>query len=403
MGPDPLALRWVAEHHDVIEGRQFCDRQVQGPFAHWDHTHRFEPVGEEESRLVDQIQYALPGGRLGERVAPWLEPELRRQFAYRHRVTRRDLALHRRYNDEGRSLSIAVSGSSGLIGSQLLPFLTTGGHTVKRLVRSQPACRHEILWDPQTQSVEAEKLDGVDAVIHLAGESVLGWWTDAKKRRIYESRAKGTRLLAETLAALDDPPDTFVSASAVGYYGNQGTRVVTEETPPRESGFLTEVCRAWEGATEPAAEAGIRTVQARIGIVLSPAGGALQLQWPVFWLGMGGVVGSAEQYLPWIAVDDVVGALYHLLWKKEVSGPVKLTAPSPAPAPEYAQTLARVLHRSLPFQLSPMVLKKLLGEMAEEMVLKSVRVVPQRLQDTGYEFAYGSLEPALRHLLGRTR
>lgn len=403
MGPAPLALRWVAEHHDVIEGRQFCDRQVQGPFAHWDHTHRFEPVDEEACRLVDQIDYALPGGRLGEMVAPWLEPELHRQFAYRHRLTCCDLALHRHYNDAERSLHIAVSGSSGLIGSQLVPFLTTGGHTVKRLIRSRPTGRDEILWDPQTQTVETEKLEGVDAVIHLAAESVFGWWTEAKKQRIYESRVEGTRLLAEALADLDDPPDTFVSASGIGYYGDQGARVVTEETSPREPGFFTEVCRAWEGATEPAAAAGIRTVQARIGVVLSPAGGALRVQWPAFWLGLGGAVGSADQYLPWIAIDDVLGALYHLLWQKDVSGPVNLTAPSPVPAPDYAQTLARVLQRPLSFQLSSPLLRTLLGEMAEEMVLKSARVVPRRLRETGYEFAYGSLEPALRHLLGRTR
>lgn len=402
IGPGPLALRWVAEHHDVIDGRQFCDRQVRGPFVHWNHTHRFEPVGDKgQCRLVDQIDYALPGRGLGETLASWLEPELRRQFAYRHRVTRRDLEVHRGYNVEDRSLTIAVSGSTGLVGSQLVPFLTTGGHTVKPLVRSRPTGEHEILWDPRTQTVETEKLEGVDAVIHLAGESVFGWWTEAKKRCIYDSRADGTRLLAEALAVLDDPPEVFVSASAVGYYGDQGGRVVTEETSPRQGGFLTEVCRAWEKATEPAAAAGIRTVQARIGVVLSPAGGALGVQWPVFWLGLGGEVGAADQYLPWIALDDVLGGLYHLLWREDVSGPVNLTAPSPVSTAEYAQTLARVLRRPLSFRVSPRLLRACLGEMAEEMILKSARVVPERLQDTGYDFAYGELEHALHHLLGR--
>lgn len=403
MGPGPLAVKWVAEHHDVVEGRQFCDRMVQGPFAQWDHTHRFEPQGDGGSRLVDHIEYALPGGGLGEAAAPYLlEPELRRQFAYRHRVTRRDLELHRRYEAEEQPLTIAVSGTSGLVGSQLVPFLTTGGHTVKRLVRARPVGTDEILWNPQTGEVEAEKLEGIDAVIHLAAENVFGFWTTAKKQRIHDSRAQGTRLLAEALANLEDPPDTFVSASAVGYYGDQGTDVVTEESAPRNAGFLSEVCEAWEAATEPAATAGIRTVQARIGIVLSPAGGALQLQWPVFWLGMGGPVGDPNQYLPWISIDDVIGGLYHLLWTDELDGPVNLTAPEPASMGEYARILADVLNRPSLLRVPASLVRSVLGEMAEEMVLKSARVVPERLQESGYDFGYDALDVTLRHVLGRT-
>jgi len=400
MGPGSLALRWVAEHYDVIEGRQFCDRQVQGPFAHWDHTHRFEPTGAGGCRLVDRIQYALPAGGLGAVVAPYLvEPELRRQFAYRHRVTRRDLTLHQRYGADASPLTVAVSGASGLVGSQLVPFLRTGGHAVRRLVRSRPAADREILWDPASGVVEAEKLNDVDAVIHLAGENVFGPWTAAKKRRIHDSRAGGTRLLAETLAGLDDPPSTFVSASAVGYYGDRGGDVVTEATSSGE-GFLAAVCRAWEDATGPAAEAGIRTVQARIGVVLSPAGGALRVQWPLFRLGLGGIVGRPGQYVPWIALDDVVGGLYHLVMSDGLEGPVNLTAPAPAPMARYAETLGTVLGRSAPLHLPPAVLRGG-GEMAEEMALKSARVVPRRLRDDGYTFGYSELDGALRHVLGR--
>jgi uncharacterized protein (TIGR01777 family) len=403
IGPGPLALRWVAEHHDVVEGRQFCDRQVQGPFAHWDHTHRFEPREEGGSQLVDRIEYALPGGAMGEWLAPWLAPELKRQFAYRHRVTRRDLALHERYNPNGQALTVAVSGTSGLIGSQLMPFLTTGGHTVKRLVRSGPTGPNEVLWNHRTGQIEAEKLEGVDAVIHLAGESVFGLWTEAKKRRIYDSRADGTRLLAEALAGLDDPPDAFVSASAVGYYGDHGTDVVTEESEPRREGFLTAVCRAWEGATRPAAAAGIRTVQARIGVVLSPSGGALQVQFPAFWLGLGGQVGAPDQYVPWIGIDDVVGGLYHLLWTDDLAGPVNLTAPHPARMADYARTLADVLNRPARLRVPASLLRAVAGEMADEMALKSARVVPERLVESGYEFRDERLDGGLRHILGRTR
>ena len=402
MGPGPLALRWVAEHYDVIEGRQFCDRQVQGPFAHWEHTHRFDPTDDGRCRLVDHIEYAPPAGGLGDAVAPYLlEPELRRQFAYRHRVTRRDLALHRRYNPEGQSKTVAVSGTSGLVGSQLVPFLRTGGHAVRRLVRSRPVGTDEILWDPTSGAVEAEKLEGIDAVIHLAAESVFGLWTPAKKQRIYGSRADGTRLLAEALAGLDDPPDTFISASAIGYYGDHGRDVITEESEPRTPGFLSEVCEAWEAATAPAATAGIRTVQTRIGVVLSPAGGALRFMLPAFWLGLGGRVGSPDQYFPWIALDDVIGGLYHTLWTDDLAGPVNLTAPNPARMADYAGTLGRVLNRPAVLNIPASLIRSVAGEVADEMVLKSARVLPQKLQESDYDFGYPGLDPALRHLLGR--
>lgn len=404
LGPGPFKVRWVAEHHDVIEGEQFCDRQVQGPFADWNHTHRFEAVEGAESRcrLVDRIEYELPGGSLGEWAAPWLGSELRRQFAYRHRVTRRDLELHRRYNPNGRSLTVALSGASGLVGSQMAAFLSAGGHAVKRLTRSAPTADGEILWDPQNGRVETEKLEGVDAVIHLAGENVFGRWTPAKRQRIYSSRADGTRLLAEALASLDDPPEVMVSSSAVGYYGDHGTDVITEESEPRGEFFLTDVCEAWEAATEPAAAAGIRTVQMRTGVVLTPAGGALRLMLPAFWLGLGGRVGARSQYFPWITLDDVLGGFYHALWTEELSGPVNLTAPNPATMEHYTQTLADVLHRPAFFTVPTPLVRTVMGQMADEMVLASARVLSQRLQETGYDFGFSTLNDGLRHVLGRT-
>lgn len=402
LGREPLALRWIAEHHDVEEGRQFCDRQVQGPFVHWDHLHRFEPVGEEEGcRLLDRIDYELPGGLLGEWAAAWLEDELQRQFAYRHRVTARDLALHRHYNPEGRSLTVAVSGASGLVGSQLVPFLTAGGHEVKRLTRSEPTGQDEILWDPRRDRIETDKLEGLDAVIHLAGENVFGRWTTDKKQRIYSSRADGTRLLAEALAELDDPPEVLVSSSAVGYYGDHGTDVITEDSEPRGSAFLTEVCEAWEAATEPASAAGIRTVQMRTGVILTPAGGALRLMLPAFWLGLGGRVGARNQFFPWITLDDALGGFYHALRTDELEGPVNLSAPNPVTMQQYTDELAGVLHRPAFLDVPSSVVRAVGGQMAEEMVLTSARVVPERLQDTGYEFGYGTLRDGLAHVLGR--
>jgi hypothetical protein len=243
----------------------------------------------------------------------------------------------------------------------------------------------------------------VDAVIHLAGENVFGRWTPAKKQRIYSSRADGTRLLAEALADLEDPPEVLVSSSAVGYYGDHGTDRITEESAPRNAGFLSEVCEAWEAATEPAASAGIRTVQMRTGVVLTPAGGALQLMLPAFWLGLGGRVGARNQYFPWITLDDVIGGFYHALWTENLDGPVNLTASNPATMEAYAQTLADILHRPAFLNVPSSLVRTVGGEMAEEMLLASARVMPQKLQDTGYDFGYGRLENGLRHVLGRTR
>jgi len=404
IGIRSLALRWVAEHHDVVEGRQFCDRQVQGPFAHWDHTHRFEPdetSPESASTLVDHIEYALPGGPIGRALTPLVEPELERQFRYRHRITHRDLALHETYNPEGRSLTVAVSGSSGLVGSALCAFLSTGGHRVKRIVRSGPTDKDEILWNARTNTVETEKLEGVDAVVHLAGENVFGRWTETKKKRIDQSRTDGTRLLAEALAALDNPPEVFVSASAVGYYGDHGTDVVTEDTAPHDAGFLGRVCRDWEAAADPARTAGIRTVHPRLGIVLTPAGGALQLMLPAFWLGLGGRVGAPDQYFPWIALDDVLGGLYHAIWTDDIEGPMNLTAPQPVTMQTYAKSLAGRLNRPAVLHVPSSVVRSVAGEMADEMLLQSARAVPQRLTDTGYAPGYPTLDEALRHLLGR--
>lgn len=400
MGAGPLTFRWVAQHHDVVDGQQFCDRQVRGPFAFWDHTHRFESVSEGGCRLVDEVEFELPGGVFGEKLVPWVEDELRRQFMYRHRVTRRDLELHRQYGADNRSLTIAVSGTTGLVGAQLVPFLTTGGHIVKRLVRSGPTGKNEVLWDPETGTVETEKLEGVDAVVHLAGESVFGWWTEAKKQRIFDSRVRGTHLLADVLAGLENPPDVFVSASAVGYYGDHGAEVVTEESAGG-SGFLAEVCGAWEAATEAAVECGIRTVHARIGAVLSPAGGVLQLQWPIFWGGMGGQIGTGNQYVPWVSIDDVIGGIYHLLMRDDLSGAVNLTAPSPVTMTRYARTLGSVLDRSAPLRISPALLRSIHSEMADELLLKSTRAVPARLLESGYDFGTSTVDDALQHLLGR--
>lgn len=402
LGLGPLRLRWVAEHRDYEEGRQFKDVQVKGPFQRWEHTHRMEPEGSEASVLHDHITYELPLDGLGSYPASWVEGTLKRQFAYRHRIVQQDLPRHRRYAPE-RSLRVAVSGASGLIGSHLMPLLKTGGHEVFRLVRSRPAQDHEIYWNHRTGEIEAEKLETIDAVIHLAGENVYApRWTNEKKLRIYRSRAQGTSLISKTLAGLDDPPEALISASGLNYYGSRGDEELTEDSSPGERGFLTAVGREWEGATRPAAEAGIRTVQMRTAPILTPAGGALPLMLPPFRLGLGGTVGRKDQWFSWIVLDDVLWGYYHALMTGDLEGPVNLTAPHPVTMEGFVETLAGVLRRPAPLHFPAGLLKLIMGEVAEQTALVSLRALPKRLEATDYAFCYPELEAALRHQLGYT-
>ncbi|MEM9696417.1 MAG: NAD-dependent epimerase/dehydratase family protein, partial [Myxococcota bacterium] len=263
----PFAPRWVAEHIDVKPGQGFVDRQENGPFGLWEHHHRLDHDPAGGCWLEDDIRYETPLYPFGRIGKPFVEHKLDRMFGYRHDVTVHDLAAHKRMQEllGGRKLTIAISGASGLVGSALAPFLSTGGHTVKRLVRREPAAEDEVRFDVRRGLVDAAALEGVDAVVHLAGENVgEGRWTEDKRRRILESRTESTRLLAETLARLQKPPSVLVSASAIGFYGDRGDAILDEEASAG-TGFLADVCRAWERETEAAEAAGIRVVHARIG------------------------------------------------------------------------------------------------------------------------------------------
>jgi len=299
-------------------------------------------------------------------------------------------------------MKVLVSGSSGLVGSALAPFLTGSGHQVVRLVRSQPRDEaSEVRWDPEAGAIDKAGLGAVDAAVHLAGESIAaGRWTAARKVRILESRVKGTRLLAETLAGLKQRPKVFVSASAVGYYGDRGEETLTEESGPG-SAYLSEVCRQWEAAAEPAAASGIRVVNLRFGIVLSAAGGALPRLLTPFRLGLGGRLGSGKQFMSWIAIDDVVGAIVHALMTEALRGPANAVAPQPVTNREFTKTLGRVLGRPTLFPMPACAARLAFGEMADELLLASQRVEPARLLASGYQFRFPHLEGALRHLLGR--
>ena len=294
-------------------------------------------------------------------------------------------------------MRILMTGSSGLIGQALLSFLTSNGHTVVRLTRSPATGRH-ILWNPDAGTVNTDDLEDFEAIVHLAGETIVGRWTPEKKARILESRTKGTRLLCESLAHLRSRPIVLVSASAIGYYGDRGDQVLDEESSAG-SLFLSEVAEAWEAGTEPAMRIGIRVVNLRIGFVLSKAGGGLAAMLLPFKLGIGGRVGCGLQYISWIALDDVVGAVSHALLSDTLRGPVNAVAPHPVTNLEFTKTLGRVLRRPTIFPLPAFAARLVLGEMANELLLASTRVNPSRLLASGYEFRFPDLPGALRHVL----
>src|SRR5579863_6856119 len=292
---------------------------------------------------------------------------------------------------------ILVSGASGPIGAALLPSLKTSGWTVVLLARGGATSNGQIAWDPATP-ISPQAVSGFDAVIHLAGESIFGRWTAAKKSKIRDSRVAGTLNLASALAQAEEKPKVFVCGSAIGYYGNRGDEVVSEESPPG-TGFLAEVCQEWEEATTPAVQADIRTAHIRTGIVLSPKGGALGAMLLPFKLGLGGRTGDGRQWMSWIDVQDMVGAIHHILKNDLLQGAVNMVAPEPVTNAEFARTLASVLERPAIFPMPAFVVKLAFGEMGEELLLGSQRVEPGKLISSGYPFRFRDLRGSLEALL----
>lgn len=295
-------------------------------------------------------------------------------------------------------MKVVVSGSTGLIGSALTKSLHRRGDEVVPLVRRRVSPgEHALAWDPERGTIDRAGLEAADAVIHLAGENVFGRWSPAKKQRIYDSRVKGTRLVSDTLAGLSRPPATLLAASAIGYYGDRGDEAVTEESPPGED-FLAHVSRDWEAATAAAMRAGIRVVNMRIGVVLTTTGGALATMLPAFRLGLGGPVGSGNQYLSWIVLDDILNAILHLLDHDGVRGPVNMTAPTPITNREFAKTLGKVLGRPAVVTVPAFALRMAFGTEGAAMLQRGQRVLPKRLLASGFSFHYAEIEPALRAL-----
>lgn len=296
-------------------------------------------------------------------------------------------------------MRILISGSHGLVGTALIKSLERDRHEVFPLVRHYPNSDSEIEWSPDRYSIQLARLEGFDAVVHLAGESIAeGRWTDEKKKRIRKSRVKGTKLLADALANLTAPPKAFLCASAIGYYGNRGDEVLTEASAPGDD-FLAKVCVEWEETSSLAKEKGIRTVDCRFGIILDANGGALKKMLPPFRMGIGGKVGDGTQWMSWIALDDVIGALEFALKNDSLSGPVNFVSPNPVRNLEFTRTLGKVLSRPTLFPIPAFGLRLLFGEMADALLLSSQRVEPTLLLRASYPFQYPDLAQALSHVL----
>ena len=406
----PGGLRWVAQHEPskYAAGRRFADTLVRsgpaswpvGAVVNWHHTHEFEPrdtgrPGETGCRMTDVVETNVPG-RL-------LEP----MFTYRHNQLAADLAAHRLADRHLRApLTVAMTGSSGLVGSALAAFLTTGGHRVIRLVRRPPRGTDERRWHPREP--HPDLLRGVDALIHLAGAPIGGRFTPAHKQDLRDSRVPATRrlaeLLAETAAAGEGGPAVFVCASAIGIYGADRGDEVLRETSPRGGGFLADVVADWEAATEPARAAGVRVVNVRTGVVQAAAGGMLGLLRHLFAAGLGGRIGTGEQWLSWIGLDDLVYVYHRALFDSGFSGPINATSPEPARTAASAKTLGAMLHRPAALRIPRLGPRILLGaEGAEELALANQRVLPAALTGAGHQFRRPRLQDALRHELGRPR
>lgn len=387
-GIGPLGQRWVAEHTAYEPGRMFRDAQKSGPFKKWVHTHRFEPRPDGTSELVDQIEYELPLGGVGSFFGGrFTTSTLERMFAFRHALTRSDLTRHAAFADKAR-LTFAITGASGLVATALIPFLTTGGHTVRTVKRTGT-------------DFDASALEGADVVVNLAGAGVAdARWTPERKRLLVDSRIEYTRRL---MASMKSKPKVWLQGSAIGVYGDRGEEQLTEDSKPGDpaetgAAFLARLCTDWEAAATGAAP---RVVPLRIGIVQAAQGGALSKLLPAFKVGAGGPIAGGKGWQSWISLEDLLGVILFAAYTDSITGPINAVAPHPVTSLEYAHVLGRVISRPSFAPLPAFVLRTLFGELADGALMASQRVLPHRLTAAGFRFVHPLLEDALRFTLGR--
>lgn len=409
LGRCPFRVTWEALHGPMKPLVSFEDTQVSGPFSRWHHVHRFEGSAH-HSTLVDQVDWESPLGVFGRFFAGWfMRREIERLFRFRHARTMLDLVYQTRNRLMAPSptstaptprLKIALTGASGLVGQALSAYLTTAGHEVSKLVRRAPRDQGEISWDPVRNVLDPASLEGLDAIIHLAGDSIAdGRWSAQKKALIRDSRVLGTKTLVDALARTQKRPAVLISASAIGFYGQGDTPHTERDT--RGDDFLAGVCGEWEDEARRAEYLGMRVVRARLGVVLDPRGGVLGKLVGPFKMGFGGKVGHGRQWMSWVALDDVIYAVDFALHNRTLDGAINIVSPTPIPQADFARTLGRVLSRPSFVPLPGFAVKALFGEMGESLLLGGQRVLPEALTQAGYRFAHTELEAALKMMLGR--
>lgn len=404
----PLGLTWQARHTELVPGVRFVDEQVRGPFRQWRHEHLFADGPGGSTVITDRVTWQLPARAPFGLDETLVDRELSAMFAYRERQLRDDLALHARLRGAGpagggatQGHHVLVAGASGLIGRQVCAALTTGGHRVTRLVRRAAAGSDEVEWRPGESPLDPGLLDGVDAVVNLAGHTIGGRFTEGNKRRILSSRLAVTDTLARAITAHGGDV-ALVQASAMGCYGPRRPGEVLTEDSSFGAGFLADVVRQWEAAAAPASSAGARTVLLRTGIVLSESGGALAPQVPLFRLGVGGRLTDADAWLSWVGLDDAARAYVHAIVRTDVEGPFNLVAPEPVTAGTFARTLADVLHRPAALPVPGFGPALVLGrEGKDQLIDTDQRVSSAALSASGFGFAQPKLTGALRHVLLR--
>jgi len=393
----PVRVGWVAVHRDVVEGSRFVDVQESGPFASWAHEHEMTADGPGWTVIRDCITCEPPLGAAGSFFSsPVVRHRLERMLRYRHSTLAADLAAHAGISPR----RFVISGATGMIGTALVSFLTTGGHEVTRLVRRSPA-PGDVLWDPDRGTIDASVVSGADAVINLAGANVAGGrWTAERKQYLIDSRVRSAGLLAQAMTRSAQRPPVLVSVSASGFYGDRGDEPLGDEAAPG-AGFFPSLVQAWEGAADQAIATGVRVAHPRFGIVLSPRGGALAKLLPPFLAGAGGPVGGGRQWFGWASIDDAISLLYFAAINPRVRGAFNAVAPAPSRNSDLARTLGRVLERPAVLPVPAAAIKLLFGEMAEATLLASTRMLPELLQEYQFRHRHMQLEAALRHVLGR--
>jgi uncharacterized protein (TIGR01777 family) len=396
--PGGLPVKWVSRHLEYEKNVYFKDAQIKGPFKSFIHTHKFyQEKQDHTSTMTDEISYTLPGGKLGQFVQKSIHKQLEQSFRYRHHMLYHDLKRHDSVSKT--PLTIVISGASGLVGKNLVPFFTTGGHRVIRLVRRKPAHPDEIYWNPAKGELDLTGLDHIDAVINLSGENIgEGRWTVQKKEHILQSRIITTRLLVEKMQAMSRPPQVFLSSSAIGYYGNRGEEELTE-TSSKGQDFISKVCDTWEKEALQASSF-MRVVTLRIGVVLTPKGGALGKLLTPAKLGLGGPLGHGKQIMSWISMNDLIYSFHHCLFNHEIHGAINLTTPNPVTNHDLAKLLGKKLKRPAILPVPSTIIKLAFGQMGQEIPLASTLARPDQLVKTGFTFSHPTLDTALNYLIG---